>query len=80
MKEEMRKDIAIAGLALAILLLMPTIIMPLIAAAAVGPGGLALVAFWAAYAFWAGSCIYAGVTHDVNGAFVACALGMIPVL
>ncbi len=81
MKDELRRDLAIAGLALAIILLMPTIIMPLVAAAA-AETGIGLVAFGGvAYAIWASTCLYDAYTHDIGGAAkLDCTLGLIGVL
>ncbi len=78
-KKEMRRDMVIAGLALAVILLMPTTIMPLIAAAA-AETGIGLVAFAVAYAFWAGSCLYNAYNHNITGAEIDCVIGFIPVL
>jgi len=72
-------DIALAILALATLVLMPTIILPL-ASAAAATTGIGLVAFWASYAWWAGSCLYYSATGKATDAFISCTIGFIPVL
>ncbi len=75
----MRRDMAIAGLALAVILLMPTIVIPL-AAAAAAETGVGLIAFGIAYGFWAGSCLYSASTHSTTDVLIDCVVGFIPVL
>jgi len=72
-------DIALAILALVTLVLMPTVILPLVSAAAIETG-IGLVAFWVAYAWWAGACLYYSAAGKATDAFISCVIGFIPVL